>query len=150
MSDRPMPRSVDVALADLMAVRQRILWRQLQRPRPANRAPRVCLYDLATSRQVSKSFLGTAHGYAARQGWKVTRQRFTDQTDGPEAPDPLFRPGWSSVRSEIRAGRIDGVLVPAYRVISSDLDEYEFWICLIERHRGFIALMASETREDKQ
>ncbi|WP_258528041.1 hypothetical protein [Streptomyces sp. NBRC 110611] len=123
--------------APLEAARRDNLERIAGRVRASSRMPRVCLYALSVGGQEPRHSL-----VAVRQSWQVgVGQSYSDHHG---TTDPLVRPGWCTVRQQIRAGYADGVVVITPFVISPHASEYKQQLEWFAEHFGFIAVVAPD------
>lgn len=127
----------------IAAARREYVDRVVVQIRTRGRAPRVCLYALSVDGQVPRASLDSAAAYAQRQSWQVLSERsYADPVDATDLKD---RPGWLSVREQVRKGFVDGVVVVTADVVSRHLDEYRAELAWFEVHFGFVALVVPET-----
>ncbi|WP_370418983.1 recombinase family protein [Streptomyces sp. QH1-20] len=126
----------------LHALRREVLCQRLAQLKAHGRIPRVCLYTHVPTGVARASSLDEARTYAASEQWRIKNdQCVADRL----AAAPIHRPGWRLVLRLIRAGDVDGVVVPTYDSISRHLDEYENQLGLVEHFGGFVALATPET-----
>ncbi|MGC5042466.1 hypothetical protein ACLQ16_04015 [Streptomyces albidoflavus] len=131
----------------LAAMRRGHIERTVARLRAKGRMPRVCLYALSVGGQEPRHSLNAAENYAVGQCWQVgVGQTYTDHRG---ATDPVTRPGWCSVREQVKAGYADGVVVVTASDISPHVDEYRQEIDWFGHHLGFIDLVISEVQKDR-
>ncbi len=128
--------------ARLMIVRRTAAERRVQQIKARGRTPRVCLYLLAVGGQAPPRSLSAAQSLAEEQGWHVATKCYTDC---PGATGPMPRPGWDTVRRQIRAGYVDGVVALTHASISPEFGAYEQQLTWFAEHFGFIALVTPES-----
>ncbi len=128
--------------ARLMRIRQEQLRLALTSLTSVGRMPRVCVYGLAVNGQIPHRSLAAAEAYAAEMGWLLSGSR--TYVDEAELAGPSDRPTWTLVKSRIRSGFADGVVVLTRSLISRHDEAYERELIEVAEGRGFVALVHPE------
>ncbi|MFE6459240.1 hypothetical protein ACFVP0_17510 [Streptomyces cinereoruber] len=135
------PGTLPDPLIRLGSVRRDVLAQRLSDLATRGRTPRVCLYTHAVGGRVQEATLAKVRAQVTAEGWRIKSPDVVDRI----AAAPAHRPGWRLVLRLVRAGDIDGVIVPAYDDVSQHLDEYEEQLDRLDQLRGFLLLATPET-----
>ncbi|WP_185893260.1 recombinase family protein [Streptomyces sp. WAC08241] len=135
------PGALPNPLVRLGSVRRDALAQRLSDLATHGRTPRVRLYSHAIGGRNQEATLAKVRVQVTAEGWKVKGPDVVDRI----AAAPAHRPGWRLVLRLVRAGDIDGVVVPAYDDVSQHLDEYEEQLDRLDQLRGFLLLATPET-----
>ncbi|PZT76778.1 hypothetical protein DNK56_26205 [Streptomyces sp. AC1-42W] len=135
---RPVPNPY----ALVAAVRRSQVDRRVEQIRSRHRTPRVCLYALSGDGESLAASLNSAAAYAEARSWQVSAGR--SHSDLVGQPASSSRPGWRLVKSQVRAGFADGVVVATAEAISTEFDEYRRELDWFASHFAFVAVVTPE------
>jgi len=134
-STTPHRGRVGVVQGAVQSAFQELPARVVVRAAANGRFPRVCFYAPQGSLVVVRSF-------AEGRGWRIG-EWFTDDYPWSKC---VARPGWGLVRQAVRSGRADGVVVPAWSVVSSSWGECAEQVAWFGERVAFIAVAGEGRR----